>query len=246
MNKIIVSGFITKGREGEGPINIRKYDQEGKPTMATFSISQKKPGENKGYLFFNVVVYNGLCEKVVSNFTAGSNVLVCGRIDQSNYTNKNNVQSTSEEVIAESVDAMKEYSTQQQSQPGPQYQAPPQQNWQTPPQRGWQQSQPGPQYQPDPPQYQQLAPQQWQQAPQQNWQAPSQGWQRPQYQQPAPPQYQAPAPQGQPKAEPVPEVPAQEPSEPKPAWMAAPQAPAPQVQKVDLSSQFAKEEMPYN
>ena len=98
MNKIILMGRLTRDPEtrysqGAENLAVAKY---------TLAVNRRvqKDGESKAD-FFNCTAFRKDAEFAQKYFTKGQQVLVTGRVEQDNYTNKNGEKVYSVQVIIE-------------------------------------------------------------------------------------------------------------------------------------------------
>lgn len=100
MNKVILFGNLTKDPE------IR-YSQGSNMAIARFGIAVNRKIKREGEAdtdFFNCTAFGKTAEFVEKYFHKGSKMLMSGRIQNDNYTNKNGEKVYSVQVIAEEVE----------------------------------------------------------------------------------------------------------------------------------------------
>ena len=100
MNKVILMGNLTRDPE------IRYSQGENSMAIARFSLAinrRFKQGENE-VDFFNCTSFGKQAEFVEKYFKQGSRMLLTGRIQNDNYTNKNGEKVYSVQVIAEEIE----------------------------------------------------------------------------------------------------------------------------------------------
>lgn len=99
MNKIILKGRLTGEPE-------KRYINENN-SVVRFSIAvdrkKKKDGE-KETDFFNIVAWNKQGEFIEKCFHKGQEILITGRIEMSQYMDRDNKKVTRYEVVAEEVE----------------------------------------------------------------------------------------------------------------------------------------------
>lgn len=94
MNKIIVSGNLTRDTE-------LKIVKDGL-SVAKNSIAVNRPlSKNNEVDFFNIVAFGKTAEFLNKWFSKGSRVLIEGRLQTSNYTDKDGNKRTSFDIIIE-------------------------------------------------------------------------------------------------------------------------------------------------
>lgn len=100
MNKIILLGRLTKKPE------IR-YSQANNTKIAMFSLAvdrkYTKPGEERETDFFNILAYSKLAEFAEKHLNQGQKIIVCGRVQNRTWTDKNGITRYTTEVIAEEM-----------------------------------------------------------------------------------------------------------------------------------------------
>lgn len=73
-------------------------------TMVTqFSVAVNKPGKNKAS-FFNVTAWRSTAKFITQYFHIGSSILIGGTLEQHTWTDKNDNNRSTVEIIAEKVD----------------------------------------------------------------------------------------------------------------------------------------------
>jgi single-strand DNA-binding protein len=96
MSHIFVEGNI--GTEPE-----LKYTAGGK-AMLKFSIYEsRKKGEERVSTWYNVVVWDQMAENAASSVTKGTRVMVQGRLESDDYTNKEGQKVSRTQLTADSV-----------------------------------------------------------------------------------------------------------------------------------------------
>lgn len=98
-NKVIIIGNISSEVE-------LKQTQSG-TSVCSFNVAvnrfSKEPGEEKKADFFTVVAWSAKAEFVSRYFSKGKPILVCGRLENRPWTDKNGNKRVSTEIIAEEV-----------------------------------------------------------------------------------------------------------------------------------------------
>lgn len=108
MNKVILMGNLTRDPE------IRYSQGENSLAIARFSIAVNRRFTRQGDTdtdFFNCTAFGRQAEFVEKYFKQGSRMLLTGRIQNDNYTNKNGEKVYSVQVIAEEVEFAERKST---------------------------------------------------------------------------------------------------------------------------------------
>ena len=98
MNKVIQLGRLTADPE-------TRYTTSNK-AVCSFKIAVDRPtrqGEEKQADFFRVTAWGITGEMVQQYFSKGQKILVEGRLENNNYTDKNDVKHFSNDVVAEKV-----------------------------------------------------------------------------------------------------------------------------------------------
>ena len=107
MNKVILMGNLTRDPE-------ISYSQNSNMAIARFSIAVNRrfarDGEDNTD-FFNCTAFNKTAEFVEKYFHKGSRMLLSGRVQNDNYTNKNGEKVYSVRIIAEEVEFAERKST---------------------------------------------------------------------------------------------------------------------------------------
>ncbi len=101
MNKIILLGNMTRD-----PQVVRKKGQDGSDMVVTkfdLAVSRRQKGEQEAD-FFHCVSFGRQAEFVEKYFHSGSRVLVVGRVQNNNYTNRNGDKVYGFNVITEDVE----------------------------------------------------------------------------------------------------------------------------------------------
>ena len=100
MNKVILMGNLTRDPE-------ISYSQNSNMAIARFSIAVNRrfarDGEDNTD-FFNCTAFNKTAEFVEKYFHKGSRMLLTGRVQNDNYTNKNGEKVYSVQIIAEEIE----------------------------------------------------------------------------------------------------------------------------------------------
>ncbi|MEE3468013.1 MAG: single-stranded DNA-binding protein [Eubacterium sp.] len=107
MNKVILMGNLTRDPE-------ITYSQGSNMAIARFSIAINRRFQRDGEDntdFFNCTAFGKTAEFVEKYFHKGSRMLLTGRIENDNYTNKNGEKVYSVRVIAEEVEFAERKST---------------------------------------------------------------------------------------------------------------------------------------
>ncbi len=108
MNKVILLGNLTRDPE------IR-YSQGGKSlAIARFSLAVNRRFARQGETdvdFFNCTAFGKQAEFVEKYFKQGSRMLMSGRVQNDNYTNKNGEKVYSVQIIAEEIEFAERKST---------------------------------------------------------------------------------------------------------------------------------------
>lgn len=116
MNKIILMGRLTR------PPEIR-YSQGASPTaVAKFSLAVDRRWKREGEPdadFFNCTAFGRLAEFVEKYLSQGIKVVVIGRIQNDNYTNKEGQKVYSVQVILDEIEFAESKSASAGSVPGP-------------------------------------------------------------------------------------------------------------------------------
>lgn len=101
MNKIILLGNMTRD-----PQVTRKKGQDGSDMVVTkfdLAVSRRQKGEQEAD-FFHCISFGRQAEFVEKYFHSGSRVLVVGRVQNNNYTNRNGDKVYGFNVITEDVE----------------------------------------------------------------------------------------------------------------------------------------------
>ena len=109
MNKVILMGNLTKDPElrytqGENPLAVARF------SLAVNRRFAGKEKENKAD-FFNCTAFGKQGEFVEKYFKQGSRMLLSGRLQNDNYTNKNGEKVYSLQIIAEEIEFAEKKST---------------------------------------------------------------------------------------------------------------------------------------
>ncbi len=108
MNKVILMGNLTRDPE------IRYSQGENSLAIARFSIAVNRRFARQGDTdvdFFNCTAFGRQAEFVEKYFHQGSRMLLSGRVQNDNYTNKNGEKVYSVQIIAEEVEFAERKST---------------------------------------------------------------------------------------------------------------------------------------
>jgi single-strand DNA-binding protein len=108
MNKVILMGNLTRDPE------IRYSQGENSMAIARFSLAVNRRFTRQGETdtdFFNCTAFGRQAEFVEKYFHQGSRMLITGRIQNDNYTNKNGEKVYSVQVIVEEVEFAERKST---------------------------------------------------------------------------------------------------------------------------------------
>lgn len=108
MNKVILMGNLTRDPE------IRYSQGENSLAIARFSIAVNRRFSRQGDTdtdFFNCTAFGKQAEFVEKYFKQGSRMLLTGRVQNDNYTNKNGEKVYSVQIIAEEVEFAERKST---------------------------------------------------------------------------------------------------------------------------------------
>ena len=115
LNKVIIQGNISN--------EIELKQTNNGTSVCSFNVAvnrfSKEPGEEKKADFFTVVAWQSKAEFVSKYFSKGKPILVCGRLENRSWTDKNGNNRISTEIIAEEVSFVnsKENSTEAKSEP---------------------------------------------------------------------------------------------------------------------------------
>ena len=108
MNKVILMGNLTRDPE------IRYSQGENSLAIARFSIAVNRRFSRQGDTdtdFFNCTAFGKQAEFVEKYFKQGSRMLLTGRVQNDNYTNKNGERVYSVQIIAEEIEFAERKST---------------------------------------------------------------------------------------------------------------------------------------
>ena len=108
MNKVILMGNLTLDPE------IRYSQGENSLAIARFSIAVNRRFSRQGDTdtdFFNCTAFGKQAEFVERYFKQGSRMLLSGRVQNDNYTNKNGEKVYSVQIIAEEIEFAERKST---------------------------------------------------------------------------------------------------------------------------------------
>lgn len=101
MNKVILMGNLTRDPE------IRYTQSENSLAIARFSIAVNRRFSRQGETdtdFFNCTAFGKQAEFVEKYFKQGSRMLLTGRVQNDNYTNRNGEKVYSVQIIAEEIE----------------------------------------------------------------------------------------------------------------------------------------------
>ena len=100
MNKINIIGRITKD------IELRQTKNEISVTHFSIAVKREIKDESGEYGtdFFNVVAWRKTAEFISNYFEKGSRIAISGKLQNNIYTDKDGVERTSTEIVAEEVD----------------------------------------------------------------------------------------------------------------------------------------------
>ena len=101
MNKVILMGNLTRDPE------IRYTQSENSLAIARFTVAVNRRFARQGETdvdFFNCTAFGKQAEFVEKYFKQGSRMLLTGRIQNDNYTNKNGEKVYSIQIIAEEIE----------------------------------------------------------------------------------------------------------------------------------------------
>ncbi len=100
MNRINIIGRITKD------IELKQTESEIKYTRFSIAVSRNYKNEGGEYDtdFFNVVAWRKTAEFISNHFKKGSRIAISGKLQTNKYTDKEGVERTSVEIVAEDVD----------------------------------------------------------------------------------------------------------------------------------------------
>lgn len=101
MNKVILMGNLTRDPE------IRYSQGENSLAIARFSIAVNRRFSRQGDTdtdFFNCTAFGKQAEFVEKYFKQGSRMLLTGRVQNDNYTNKNGEKVYSVQIIADEIE----------------------------------------------------------------------------------------------------------------------------------------------
>ena len=108
MNKVILMGNLTRDPE------IRYSQGENSLAIARFSIAVNRRFSRQGDTdtdFFNCTAFGKLAEFVEKYFKQGSRMLLTGRVQNDNYTNKNGERVYSVQIMADEIEFAERKST---------------------------------------------------------------------------------------------------------------------------------------
>ena len=108
MNKVILMGNLTRDTE------IRYSQGENSLAIARFSIAVNRRFSRQGDTdtdFFNCTAFGKQAEFVEKYFKQGSRMLLTGRVQNDNYTNKNGERVYSVQIMADEIEFAERKST---------------------------------------------------------------------------------------------------------------------------------------
>ena len=108
MNKVILMGNLTRDPE------IRYSQGENSLAIARFSIAVNRRFSRQGDTdtdFFNCTAFGKQAEFVEKYFKQGSRMLLTGRVQNDNYTNKNGERVYSVQIMADEIEFAERQST---------------------------------------------------------------------------------------------------------------------------------------
>lgn len=108
MNKVILMGNLTRDPE------IRYSQGENSLAIARFSIAVNRRFSRQGDTdtdFFNCTAFGKQAEFVEKYFKQGSRMLLTGRVQNDNYTNKNGERVYSVQILADEIEFAERKST---------------------------------------------------------------------------------------------------------------------------------------
>ena len=108
MNKVILMGNLTRDPE------IRYSQGENSLAIARFSIAVNRRFSRQGDTdtdFFNCTAFGKQAEFVEKYFNQGSRMLLTGRVQNDNYTNKNGERVYSVQIMADEIEFAERKST---------------------------------------------------------------------------------------------------------------------------------------
>lgn len=108
MNKVILMGNLTRDPE------IRYSQGENSLAIARFSIAVNRRFSRQGNTdtdFFNCTAFGKQAEFVEKYFKQGSRMLLTGRVQNDNYTNKNGERVYSVQIMADEIEFAERKST---------------------------------------------------------------------------------------------------------------------------------------
>lgn len=96
MNKIMITGRLTK--------DIEVYNSE-KTTVGKFTLANDIGyGDNKKTNFFKCVCFGNIVEVVNKYTSKGSKILICGELQEDNYTDKNGNKHNDVNIVVNEVE----------------------------------------------------------------------------------------------------------------------------------------------
>ena len=123
MNKIFLSGNLTRDPE------LNNY---GNNMVAKTAIAVKRQFTRKDETdFFNIVAFNKTAEFLDNYFNKGSRIIIEGRLQQNNYTDKDGNNRTSYDVIVDNIEFgdSKKKASDNSTAEGNHYEQPPDDNF---------------------------------------------------------------------------------------------------------------------
>lgn len=97
MNKIILLGRLTRDPE------VRYGGENNEKAIAKFSLAVDRKKKDEAD-FFSITAFGKLGEFVEKHLHQGSKILLSGRVENDNYTNRDGQKVYSVQIIAEEID----------------------------------------------------------------------------------------------------------------------------------------------
>lgn len=117
MNKLILMGRLTRDPE------VRYGGSDGQTTIAKFSLAVdrkfKRQGDSVTADFFDCAAFGKTAEVVERYIKKGTKILVSGRVQNNNYTNKDGQKVYSVQVVVEELEFAESKQTSDNSHPSP-------------------------------------------------------------------------------------------------------------------------------
>lgn len=100
MNRVNLLGRITKD------IELKETESKIKYTRFSIAVNKNYKNEDGEYEadFFNVIAWRKTAEIISEHFSKGSRIAISGKLQQNKYTDKDGVERTSVEIVAEDID----------------------------------------------------------------------------------------------------------------------------------------------